>query len=299
MNQFDRLAWKNKDKKTIDDVRALSHALGWSTDHPEIVAFRDRMIELQEYSCAYCRSPIENNTNGYRDLDHIVPKAGRGKNRTRMKSNEVKDRKVTIGYPHFMYEPMNLALACKLCNVAKGNFDPYVDRAKPISHHYPVEADFLSEICWYNPHFHAYHDHIAKTPDCNFIPKTKEGHYTVSACKLDNLVQKGKLFQARAAARVGRARNLEEALNQLSSDVQAGIYASDHAIKELEKVLGGVAARAKSLFTLWYESFIDRRDVLKIDKSEQAYSAVVVKLSEKGWLVGADKRSVRLRQKLA
>ncbi|QJQ03435.1 HNH endonuclease [Herbaspirillum rubrisubalbicans Os34] len=284
MNRFAPLEWTNQDNELLANVRNLSFTDGWSTDHAEVQAFRNRMLHLQRWRCAYCRAPIENNANGYRELDHIVPKAANGALPRRLVSNEFKDRRVTPGYPHLMYEPMNLALACKLCNTAKGSFDAYMDRSRPQKPKYPNQENFTEEICWYNPHFHAYHEHIEKTLNCNFIQKSPHGDFTIRACKLDDAEQLKKIFQSRALALAGRADSLKELLNSLAAAVESAVIGPDQANQVLRDELGIPAAKAEPLFARWYDSHMERTSMPKLAKAQAAYTDVVGNIDENGGL---------------
>lgn len=63
---------------------------------------RDHCLAQQKFRCAYCRMEKKELHGMTWDVDHIIPKAL---------------------YPVYLYEPQNLTISCKACNIAKSNSD--------------------------------------------------------------------------------------------------------------------------------------------------------------------------------
>lgn len=101
-------------------------------------SLRDHYLVEQSFRCAYCRS-IKKESHGLTwDVEHIIPKSAHSK---------------------FIYEPYNLAMACKECNIAKGNQDVLRVKLKK-NQGLPTSTDAYKII---HPHFDTYSDHIEIT----------------------------------------------------------------------------------------------------------------------------------------
>lgn len=125
---------------------------------------KDHYKVVQDYRCPYCQQKIEVDHNGSWDAEHIIPKDT---------------------HPQFMFEPRNLCISCKDCNLIKRN-KRVLKNQKRIR--FPNRsADYL--FC--HPHFHIYSDHVNIIEEAGFyLPKTPEGIYLVEMCGLLRFVLK-------------------------------------------------------------------------------------------------------------
>jgi uncharacterized protein (TIGR02646 family) len=117
---------------------------------------KDHYIAQQNYRCAYCKQPVYTGNNAVWDAEHIISK----------RLN-----------PEFMFEPQNLAISCKDCNLAKGEQE--VRKTKKLS--FPRTS---AEYRIVHPHYDNYDDHIRwMGPVCVAISAEK-GSSTISMCNL-------------------------------------------------------------------------------------------------------------------
>ncbi|WP_315388124.1 HNH endonuclease [uncultured Stenotrophomonas sp.] len=101
-------------------------------------SLRDHYLAEQSFRCAYCRS-VKKETHGLTwDVEHVIPKSTHAK---------------------FMYEPCNLAMACKECNISKGNKNVLTKKLRA-GQCMPTTPDSYVII---HPHYDAYSDHIEIT----------------------------------------------------------------------------------------------------------------------------------------
>ena len=131
---------------------------------PQVGPVRSRIkhyyYSVQHMRCCYCNQQILVDHMRAWDLEHVSSQAR---------------------YPDFMFEPLNLALACIDCNVAKR--DEEVFSAPPPTGGYPLESSaFL--IC--HPHYDELSNHIAIFGGVLFVPldNSPKGKFTISACNL-------------------------------------------------------------------------------------------------------------------
>jgi hypothetical protein len=68
-------------------------------------------MQHQRLRCCYCRKYKDTTNNNEWDLEHILCK---------------------LWYPQFFASPANLAIACKPCNIAKGEHDILRPQPRPI-----------------------------------------------------------------------------------------------------------------------------------------------------------------------
>lgn len=120
---------------------------------------KDHYSIRQNDYCVYCRTKI--NFKGYKDpIEHIVDKDG---------------------YPTWMFNPLNLALACDECNTRKGTKDtlrkPYRKAAT-----LPTNTNHYRIV---HPHYDDYELHIEIEDDLFYRAITKEkGYMTILICGL-------------------------------------------------------------------------------------------------------------------
>lgn len=100
---------------------------------PVRAEIKDYYIAAQSRRCCYCNHEYPTDNKAVWDGEHIIPK--------------------DIA-PHFMFNPLNLAAACKDCNRAKWNTEV---RVNPKRKSFPGESRHYKIV---HPHFDNYHDHI-------------------------------------------------------------------------------------------------------------------------------------------
>lgn len=251
MTFYVKLVWKIEDRKIFTRIRQCKG--NWSTAHAAVVSLRDRLLTLQNNRCAYCQAGIEADENGYREIEHILPKSNSHACTAKSGTcNLYSSRRNTLGYAEFCFEPRNLVLTCKQCNTRKGSFDPLRDRscARPLK-----KFPSPSKVEWFNPHFHKYTDHIVLNRNFIFSAASPEGGSVIKECGLDDPEVLEKKFQFRARSRASHSHNLENAIRYLSASVAAFEFSRDHALTAMQIEFGVNRADAELLFDLCRESF--------------------------------------------
>jgi 5-methylcytosine-specific restriction endonuclease McrA len=158
----------------------------WKSGLAEVVAYRDAVLIAQGRLCAYCQRPVHRNEVGFRELDHILPKAQNPRkklNQLRASSNDKKYRRHTAGYSHFMYNAENLVIACKRCNGFKGSYDALADRSQ-----YPANYPTLStQFEWIHPYHDEWSHHIELIATFLYaaVDASPKGAAVIHACGLD------------------------------------------------------------------------------------------------------------------
>ncbi|CAG9217805.1 HNHc domain-containing protein [Paraburkholderia tropica] len=158
----------------------------WNSGLAEVIAYRDAVLVAQRRLCAYCKRRVYRNEVGFRELDHILPKAQNPRkklNGVRASSNDKKYRRHTTGYPQFMYNPENLVIACKRCNGFKGSYDALADRSQ-----YPVNYPALSnQFEWIHPYHDEWSLHIKLVATFLYaaVDASPKGTAVIHACGLD------------------------------------------------------------------------------------------------------------------
>lgn len=94
---------------------------------------KDHYIREQSYRCCYCQHVIDSPNNAVWDAEHVISRSAR---------------------PEFMFEPLNLAVACKDCNLAKLEENVLKN---PKRKTFPKKSDDYLIV---HPHFDDYDDHI-------------------------------------------------------------------------------------------------------------------------------------------
>lgn len=145
----------------------------WSSS--ELLSIRKaiRMFYRSEQSgiCAYCRHPVSLQSASNCHIEHIAPKSI---------------------YRNFIFEPKNLCVVCADCNEIKreletidGNIDTIKNGKR--RKQYPRSSNAFKI---FHPHFDIYNDHIEVLGNSYYLDKTKKGHYTIGACKLNRKLHK-------------------------------------------------------------------------------------------------------------
>lgn len=228
MKLFSRIVWDRSDSPLLNAVRALA-GTAWSTTPAPVVLLRKRLLKLQGNRCVYCQAVIEADENGYRELDHVLPK-----NRTQHctpakgKSNTQDKRRHTLGYPQFTYEPRNLVVTCKQCNTLKGSYDSLKERSRPPVG-YPRARDFI----WVHPQLAHYEVHITVSPEFLFVGRTQEGKRVIEECGLADADVLARKFLYRARVRASVASDLSNAVDALVASVRSGVHGVGHAVQAL------------------------------------------------------------------
>ena len=111
----------------------------WNRTEGPVVALRKSIrvhyLREQRYRCAYCRMEKKENHGLTWDVEHIIPKAV---------------------YPRFLYEPLNLAMVCKECNIAKLDQEVLY---RPLRAGLPL-PDRSEDYKIVHPHFDIYSEHF-------------------------------------------------------------------------------------------------------------------------------------------
>lgn len=108
-----RTRYSNSVKKHLRKIKPWQ-AGAWDKQNNNIKLLksqlRDQLLVLQNSKCAYCG--LDFNETSSSELEHIAPKGG---------------PKIPK-YLEFTFTPLNLVLACHLCNspIKKGTFDPII-----------------------------------------------------------------------------------------------------------------------------------------------------------------------------
>lgn len=159
------ITFTGADAAFVKGYNGIDHKI-WNENVGPIVALRHSIrthyLDEQHFMCAYCRMRKREQHGLTWDVEHVIPKAT---------------------YPGFLFEPKNLALACRECNLSKWD-KPVL--YKPVKgKKYPDNGDLFTII---HPHYDVYSDHmeIAVLADKIFHrPKNKEkGKETFIICDL-------------------------------------------------------------------------------------------------------------------
>ncbi len=167
---------------------------------------RAHLFEKQKYKCAYCQMEKKETHGLVWDIDHILPKSV---------------------YPQFIFEPENLALSCKDCNIAKGEQEVLFTPKKKLKH-LPDKKEHYKII---HPNLDNYSDHI----EINIINGKKlyrvknetKGKQTYIMCNL-----------FRFDCRYGEWDNFNDALVASVSEY-LDRFPKDYTLEDIKKVLPG------------------------------------------------------------
>ena len=138
-----------------EDQRSADY---WNRDEAKPVRkeIKDHYIAEQRQKCCYCNLHIPTNHTLVWDAEHVI-------SRTRA--------------PRFLFEPRNLAIACKDCNGAKSD-EEVRENSKRVS--FPDQSTDYKII---HPHFDLYDEHLRWFGSvCK--PLTEKGKYTIVVCNL-------------------------------------------------------------------------------------------------------------------
>lgn len=147
----------------------------WNNTTPNFVAFRkdvrDHLVKQQNYQCPYCTLRIPSESYRHWDIDHVIAKSLN---------------------PSFLFEALNLALACPDCNKAKLDTNVYYRPAVHKLIHYPKNKE---KFTIYHPFLDCgeYDLHILKIPIANkelfvYHGITAKGQDTIKICDLNRFI---------------------------------------------------------------------------------------------------------------
>lgn len=160
------IVFNGEDSDYIEKYDGTSHKIWNETKGPIVplrASIRKHYLEQQGYKCAYCRMLKRENHGLSWDVEHIIPKSV---------------------HPRFLFEPENLALACKECNLSKLDQDVLAGtlRQKAL---YPRDKESYTII---HPHYDKYEDHMEIAGFAGkviYMPKNKhKGKETFILCDL-------------------------------------------------------------------------------------------------------------------
>lgn len=287
MTFYKQLSWSAVDRNLFRRIRLCNG--NWSTAHPAVLEFRNRLLTLQNYRCAYCQAGIEADENGHREIEHILPKSP-SKNCTKAKgtSNATDSRRSTLGYAEFCFEPRNLVLTCKQCNTNKGSYDPLKERRRPR----PL-AKFPRPIHieWFNPHFHKYSLHIHLNSDFIFSARSKNGAAVIRECGLDKADVLERKFQFRARSRANHCAGIKSAIENLASGVVALEFSMTNAINAICEKFALSMGESEELLDLC----INAKTTTDYEKLRIALASVDRKFQRKGKSARSAAKSLQRR----
>jgi len=157
----------------------------WAADTvaPVRKAVKDHYIAEQQQLCCYCHQHIATNNNAVWDGEHVI-------------SRETK--------PVFMFEPCNLAVSCKDCNIAKAVTNVLKNKNRVT---FPLKS---TDYIIVHPHFDDYDDHIHWIGPVVYAAPSdiKKGSNTIEMCDLTRYARqsaglKGSVHDRRFRDRVG------------------------------------------------------------------------------------------------
>ena len=131
----------------------------WSCEEVDTIkpSIRTHYALEQNATCPYCQMELKTKRGRSWDVEHIIPRAA---------------------MDSFMFEPLNLCIACVECNSAKSHKKVTNSVAKI---RYPKKGYLII-----HPHFDDYHEHIiAIRVGLFYFPRTPKGEKTIYTCELN------------------------------------------------------------------------------------------------------------------
>ncbi len=198
------------DSDYIKKYDGANHKIWNETTGPMVplrASIRKHYLEQQGYKCAYCRMLKRENHGLSWDVEHIIAKSA---------------------HPRFLFEPENLALACKECNLSKLDQDVLIGALRPKAV-YPRDKESYKII---HPHYDKYEDHIEIANFAGkviYMPKNKhKGRETFITCNL-----------LRFSYEYGEWKDFSYAITKKVSDF-LNSCAPDATAQEISKFLGTI-----------------------------------------------------------
>lgn len=125
-------------KDFVDGYDKKDHSI-WNNTSGQVVdvrsVIRQHYLKEQAYCCAYCRIEKKESHGMTWDVEHILPKAI---------------------FPEYLFEPENLAVACKECNTPKDDVNILANKSK-VPEKFPVRS---KDYIIVHPHFDVYDHHF-------------------------------------------------------------------------------------------------------------------------------------------
>jgi len=158
---FNRIVYSTSSAALVAryDASGVKVSTYWRRDEvtPTRKEIKSHYIGEQLHLCCYCGLP-DPSTHGLDwDVEHIVPQAK---------------------HPEFMFTGVNLAVACRECNMNKGAKETLVD---PSTSAYPSASDAFHVV---HPHFDEWPEHILRD-HLTFASFTDKGAWTIKECNLN------------------------------------------------------------------------------------------------------------------
>jgi hypothetical protein len=180
----------------------------WSRD--EIDAVRKQIkvhyIAEQQCRCCYCNQELPTQNNAVWDAEHIISRSYR---------------------PAFMFEPRNLAVSCKDCNIAKSESNVLKNKNRKT---FPKNStDYLIV----HPHFDEYDEHIRWFGKVCSSNGSDKGAATIAMCNLLRF----------SAKRIGMGSNASDR----RFDALVGSLIESRSKVDAEAVLAALAVYAAQL----------------------------------------------------
>lgn len=160
--------YDKSNQKVVDAFTALPNdqktSSYWGKEEvgPVKVEIKDHYIHEQGNRCSYCNQQILSDNKALWDAEHIIPRSKA---------------------PEFMFEPQNLAVSCKDCNIAKGDEEV---RTNPARKSFPNKSEHYRIV---HPHFDIHRDHFRWLSHI-CVPRTEKGVRTVQLCNLNRFAVK-------------------------------------------------------------------------------------------------------------
>lgn len=124
---------------------------------------RDHYIPLQKNFCSYCRQEYATTHGLVWTIEHVLSKSQ---------------------YKHFLFEPLNLAMACRDCNGSKDAKESIADNDVEFIGDYPDDSSVFNVI---HPHFDKYSLHMGLYKQGKryiYKPLSLKGEKTIEMCNL-------------------------------------------------------------------------------------------------------------------
>ncbi|TOE23388.1 hypothetical protein CGJ47_15100 [Vibrio parahaemolyticus] len=145
---------------TLLSNKALSSKQMWEDESVTDLKSRIKKhyIFEQNQACAYCKVELHTNNGMVWDTEHIIDKDS---------------------FPQWTFEPLNLCVSCKPCNIAKWN------RTVTKSEYYKSFPNKSANYRIVHAHFDNYEDHIeVGVPGVTYRYKSEKGRATIEICGL-------------------------------------------------------------------------------------------------------------------
>lgn len=134
---------------------------------PVRVEIRNHYRVVQRLVCVYCQNPISSRSAAGAPIEHIIPKSEN---------------------LNFIFEPLNLCIACPDCNEFKNKRRVFFDQITNSRNKYKYPRD-SEKFRIVHPHLDNYEDHILKANRI-YLELTDKGGYTIYICNLNRFYKK-------------------------------------------------------------------------------------------------------------